>query len=302
MPSARRLCSSRAPHVLRGSRLTIRAEVLPDDPEWHIGRMPTLIHTMPFRRPGTGGRSAGRSGGRHADRDEPRHDQGSGSWPAGDREPATRADPAPLRRHRPRRDLEDLRSRSACSRATSHQSQPRGIIANGSAWSSVTASFGTEDFRRLLDRRQRRPRHEELPLRRPVRQRGLDGRHRRRLRLPEQRRDELQLRLDLPGRGLAAADAAGGRPGGPSATKPQERNRYRVVDSLFAGNRRLAGSGTGARLEYQDIDPSFLELVGTQVSTSRWPWSVTRRSGIPAPSDRIRGGEDRSRLFTKPLA
>lgn len=29
-------------------RLTIRAEVLPDDPEWHIGRMPTLIHTMPI--------------------------------------------------------------------------------------------------------------------------------------------------------------------------------------------------------------------------------------------------------------
>jgi hypothetical protein len=29
-------------------RLTIRAEVLPDDPEWHTGRMPTLIHTMPL--------------------------------------------------------------------------------------------------------------------------------------------------------------------------------------------------------------------------------------------------------------
>jgi len=29
-------------------RLTIRAEVLPDDPEWHTGRMPTLMHTMPL--------------------------------------------------------------------------------------------------------------------------------------------------------------------------------------------------------------------------------------------------------------
>jgi hypothetical protein len=27
--------------------LLLRAEVLPDDPMWHIGRMPTLIHTMP---------------------------------------------------------------------------------------------------------------------------------------------------------------------------------------------------------------------------------------------------------------
>ena len=29
-------------------RLTIRAEVLPDDPDWNTGRMPTLIHTMPL--------------------------------------------------------------------------------------------------------------------------------------------------------------------------------------------------------------------------------------------------------------
>ena len=29
-------------------RLTIRAEFLPDDPEWHVGRMPTLIHTLPL--------------------------------------------------------------------------------------------------------------------------------------------------------------------------------------------------------------------------------------------------------------
>jgi hypothetical protein len=30
------------------ARLAIRAEVLPDDPDWHTGRMPTLIHTMPL--------------------------------------------------------------------------------------------------------------------------------------------------------------------------------------------------------------------------------------------------------------
>ncbi len=38
------------------------------------------------------------------------------------------------------------------------------------------------------------------------------------------------------------------------------------MDSYFANNRRLAGTGTGARLEYQDIDPSFLEMVGTTVT------------------------------------
>jgi hypothetical protein len=30
------------------NRLTIRAEVLPDDPNWNTGRMPTFIHTMPL--------------------------------------------------------------------------------------------------------------------------------------------------------------------------------------------------------------------------------------------------------------
>ncbi|HYG22543.1 MAG TPA: hypothetical protein VEH04_07150 [Verrucomicrobiae bacterium] len=36
-------------------RLTIRAEVLPDDPDWHTGRMPTLIHTLPLTGPNARG-------------------------------------------------------------------------------------------------------------------------------------------------------------------------------------------------------------------------------------------------------
>jgi hypothetical protein len=66
----------------------------------------------------------------------------------------------------------------------------------------------------------------------------------------------------------ALADAAGrgGRQAGAAPTKPQEPVRYKVVDSYFGGNRRLTGSGTGARLEYEDIDPSFLELIGTKVT------------------------------------
>lgn len=31
-------------------------------------------------------------------------------------------------------------------------------------------------------------------------------------------------------------------------------------------NRQLTGSGTGARLEYKDIDSSFLEMVRTKVT------------------------------------
>lgn len=64
---------------------------------------------------------------------------------------------------------------------------------------------------------------------------------------------------------LADAGGRGTQPPSSSQPKPQERNHYKVVDSFFANNRRLTGSGTGARLEYQDIDSSFLELAGTKV-------------------------------------
>lgn len=62
----------------------------------------------------------------------------------------------------------------------------------------------------------------------------------------------------------AAADARGRGPGASPKTS-QEHHHYKVINSFFGNNRKLAGSGTGARLEYQDIESSFLELVGTKV-------------------------------------
>ncbi len=41
---------------------------------------------------------------------------------------------------------------------------------------------------------------------------------------------------------------------------------YRVVNSLFAGNKKMACSGTGANLGFKEIDASFLELNGTKVT------------------------------------
>lgn len=46
---------------------------------------------------------------------------------------------------------------------------------------------------------------------------------------------------------------------------------YKVIDSLFAGNKKVACSGTGASLGFKDIDPSFLELVGTKVTEEAVP-------------------------------
>jgi hypothetical protein len=52
-----------------------------------------------------------------------------------------------------------------------------------------------------------------------------------------------------------------------SATAPEkQRVPYRVIDSLFAGNKKMACSGTGAYLGFKDIDASVLELVNTKVS------------------------------------
>jgi hypothetical protein len=83
----------------------------------------------------------------------------------------------------------------------------------------------------------------------------------------QQRRDQLQCVWTAQGSASAAADAAGARAGNPApAAAPAAPVSYKVLDSYFAGNRRLAGSGTGARLEYADIDPSFLKLVGTTIT------------------------------------
>jgi len=51
----------------------------------------------------------------------------------------------------------------------------------------------------------------------------------------------------------------------PAPSQAQERGCYQIIDSYFANNRRLTGTGTGARLEYQDIDSTFLEFIDTRV-------------------------------------
>ena len=75
---------------------------------------------------------------------------------------------------------------------------------------------------------------------------------------------------------LADAGGRGGRQAAPTSAQPQKPIEYQVVGSYFANNRRLAGSGTGARLEYADIDSSFLKLTGT--TTTKEPVEFERES------------------------
>jgi hypothetical protein len=59
---------------------------------------------------------------------------------------------------------------------------------------------------------------------------------------------------------------AGTQGGGQPAAPEKQRVRYKVVNSLFAANKKMACSGTGANLGFKDIDSSFLELINTKVS------------------------------------
>jgi hypothetical protein len=290
----------------RSERLTIRAEVLPDDPEWHIGRMPSLIHTLPLS-PTWNGRPDRLGGAANGMLVETSHVSIQGLKILG--MPVVESPrPGLIRRlyavSRLRRDLEDLEV-GHCLFAGDEVTNPNhvAIIANGNGvnvhhclfrglkisvvyWtpgstghtmthclahelygSGVWTAGIADDF--------------------VYRNNVVEG---------------CNYVWTAQGGSSALADAAGR--GAPQASAPspttQEPVRYKVVNSYFANNRRLTGSGTGARLEYQDIDSSILELVGTQVTDQ--PVALERDSTQPNYLHPVAGSEAAkigAGLFTK---
>lgn len=249
-------------------RLTIRAEVLPDDPEWHHGRMPTLIHTMPLK-PEWNGRPDPLGGAADGMLIDTSHVTVRGLRVLG--MPVVESpQPGMIRRlyavSRLRERLDDLEV-AQCLFLGDEVIAPNhvGIIARGNGLvvdhcvfrglkiSAVYWSGGSTGH----------------AMRHCVNE-GLYGSAVWTAGIA----DDFDYRSNVVANGnyawthqdaaSARADAGGQRAG--AAAQPRARSRYRVVNSHFAGNRRLTGSGTGARLEYQDIDPSFLELVGTRVT------------------------------------
>ncbi|MCC7174011.1 MAG: hypothetical protein IT159_02350, partial [Bryobacterales bacterium] len=100
----------------------------------------------------------------------------------------------------------------------------------------------------------------------------------------------------------AGADAAGGRAQLGGGSTP-ERTRYKVIDSLFANNKKQAGTGTGARIEFADIDASFLQMVGTKVIAE--PVAIERdqtKRDYLHPVAGSEAAEAGAGLFMKPLA
>lgn len=255
----------------RMERLTIRAEVLPDDPDWHHGRMPTLIHTMPLK-PEWNGRPDPLGGAVDGMLIDTSHVTIRGLRVLG--MPVVESpQPGMIRRlyavSRLRESLDDLEI-SQCLFLGDEVIAPNhvGIIARGNGLvvdhcvfrglkiSAVYWSGGSTGH----------------AMRHCVNE-GLYGSAVWTSGIAE----DFDYRNNVVANcnyawthqdaASARADASGQRAG--TAAETLRRSRYRVVDSYFANNRRLAGTGTGARLEYRDIDPSFLELVGTTVTDER---------------------------------
>lgn len=250
----------------RAGRLTIRAEVLPDDQGWHHGRMPTLVHTLPLKDTWNGrpDQLGGAVDGMLIDTS---HVTLQGLRVLGT--PVVESPvPGEIRRlyavSRLRRDLDDLEI-AQCVFAGDHVIAPNhvGVIAQGNRVVVRHCVF------------------RGLKINVVYWQGGSTG-HAMHHCVSDDLygsavwtsgvANDFDYRNNVVVNGnyvwthqsgaSAQADAGGQRARPPAAPAA---SRYRVVDSYFANNRRIAGTGTGARLEYADIDPSFLELVRTTV-------------------------------------
>ncbi len=252
----------------RTERLTIRAEVLPDDPDWHIGRMPTLIHTMPLSN-AWNGRPDALGGAADGMLIETSHVTVRGLRVLG--LPVIESPrPGIIKRlygiSRLQRGLDDLEI-AQCIFAGEDSTNPNhvSIIAHGNGinvhhcifrgskisvvyWTpGSTGHAMTHCFV-----------HEVYGS--GVWTAGIAS-------------DFVYRNNVISGcnyvwtaqGGTSAQADAGARGGQSPAPRQDEPVSYRVIGSYFADNRRLAGSGTGARLEYSDIDSSFLTLVDTRV-------------------------------------
>ena len=252
----------------RADRLTVRAEILPDDPEWHIGRMPTLIHTMPLSNTWNG-RPDPLGGAADGMLIETGHVTVRGLRVLG--MPVVESPrPGVIKRlygiSRLKRGLDDLEI-AQCIFAGEDSTNPSHVpvIAHGNGinvhhclfrGSKISVVYWTPGS--TGHAMTHCVCHEIYGS--GVWTAGIAN-------------DFVYRNNVITGcnyvwtaQGGASAQAdAGARAGQAPATRQQPPAAYRVVDSYFAGNRRLAGSGTGARLEYADIDPSFLTLVGTPI-------------------------------------
>lgn len=243
-------------------RLTIRAEVLPDDPEWHTGRMPTLIHTMPLAKRGfTFGMDI-----------ETSHVTIQGLKILGMPGVET-PQPKVLNRVYPigrmDKSLDDLEI-SQCVFAGDKVTNPNhlGVLANGSGINvhhcvfrgvKLTVVYWTPGSKG----------HSMTNC-------FVDGAYGSGIWTTEIV-DDFVFRNNVIANGeyvwtyqsgaLAQRDPDAKRATDASGASAEKQPvHYKIIDSLFAGNKKMACSGTGANLGFKDIDSAFLELVGSKIT------------------------------------
>jgi hypothetical protein len=115
-----------------------------------------------------------------------------------------------------------------------------------------------------------------------------------------------QAELDQIGRGRAGGPPAGGPPaGGPPQDRPPAgpvppESRYNVRNCLFAGNKRFTGSGGGPALNFRDNDPSFLNLIDTKITGQpvQLEFDQTKRNYLHV-QEGTSGSDIGAGLFTK---
>ena len=271
-------------------RLTIRAAVLPDDPDWNPARMPTLIHTMALSADWNG-RPDPFGGVAYGMQIETSHATVQGlrvfGMPAVEK-PKAGAIHRLYAIGRIDRSLDDLEVKQ-CLFAGDEVTNPHhlSLLVNGSGlvvdhcvfyrvkqtvvyWSPGTkghamrncviygcrAGVWTSGIANDFDYRNNVVANGEFVW-------------------IGQGAQSVQAELQqLAGRAGGGPPMAGPPPGGPPAggrgrggqpagpTPPEAR--YTVRGSLFAGNRKFTGSGAGPALNFRDNDPSFLELIDTK--------------------------------------
>ncbi|MCX6627149.1 MAG: hypothetical protein NTW28_05925 [Candidatus Solibacter sp.] len=293
----------------RADRLTIRAEVLPDDPDWHTGRMPTLIHTMPLPKTWNG-RPDPLGGAADGMMIETSHATIQGLKFLGLPVVET-PKPGLIQRlyaiSRLRRDLEDLEI-AQCVFLGDDLTNPNHvtIIANGNGVNVHHCSFRGLKIS-VVYWTGGSSGH-------AMKNCFCDGVYGSGV-WTAGIKDDFDFRGNVFANGnyawtyqggasaLADAGGRGGRRADAPTNAPRELIHYKVIDSYFANNRRIAGSGTGARLDYQDIEPSFLEMVGTKVTAE--PVAIERDQTKRHYLHPIAGSEAAkvgAGLFLKPLA
>jgi hypothetical protein len=248
------------------NRLTIRAEVLPDDPDWHTGRMPTLIHTLPLTGP------KARSPLIFGMLTELSHVTIQGLKLLGAPVVETPKQGMLVRVYpigRMGRELDDLEI-AQCLFAGDKVTSPNhlGILAHGSGIhvhhcvfynAKLTVVFWTGGSRGHS-----------------MQNCFVHGAYGSGVWTTEIA-DDFDFRNNVIANGnyvwtyqsaaLAGRDPdAGARGNSPTTAPEKQRVHYKVVDSLLGANKIMACSGTGAYLGFKDIDPSFLELINTKVS------------------------------------